>query len=48
MPNRDCLKCHGEVTSFLEQEEHKDILKELTHDEIVCSSCHNPIHVEQE
>ncbi|MFC1852532.1 hypothetical protein ACFL27_20235 [candidate division CSSED10-310 bacterium] len=47
-PNRDCLKCHGEVTSFLEREQHKDILKELAHDEIVCSSCHSPIHMAQE
>jgi nitrate/TMAO reductase-like tetraheme cytochrome c subunit len=45
--NSDCLRCHGDARSFLEQEWHNDppeFLDELQAGDVSCLECHEPVH----
>lgn len=42
--NRECLFCHGEARSFVENDLHADLRGELDRDEVSCLECHDRIH----
>mgnify|MGYP006230377951 CR=1 FL=1 len=45
--NRDCLHCHQESRSFLENEFHED-LEALASNETSCIACHSDVHAVDE
>ena len=46
--NRDCLHCHQEARTFLENDLHTDDLQALISNEVSCLDCHSEVHATSE
>lgn len=42
--NRECLRCHEGVPSFVQQPAHEGQLEELSEGALSCLLCHGPLH----
>jgi nitrate/TMAO reductase-like tetraheme cytochrome c subunit len=42
--NRECLRCHAEAPSFLEQPAHEGQIPAMQDNDLSCLLCHGPMH----